>query len=388
MTGFRIAHEGAASFVAPVVADAKGLVFYNPLMRLNRDLAVAVACTVEDSQGRFIIADPMTGCGIRAIRYALEVKRRNPQVYASDANRYAVTLARRNVRRNRVAGKVSVERADANAALTSHGRVKDRFHLVDLDPFGSPSTFFDSAARAIRDGGIIAVTATDTAVLCGARPAACIRKYGARPLRTEYCHELGVRILLGALAVTAARQDVGVEALLAYREAHYLRVYARARRRTGSVDSAVGQIGFLFHCFHCLDRGFARNPREMPRHCPTCGKPVSQAGPLWTGTLYDQSFLERLRNKILAEPFTQANSGLYRLINGILHESTAPAPYVVLDAVCDKYGLPMPKPKSVIQALREAGYSAVPAHFRSNAIRTDAKLPRIVQLIRELTGRN
>ncbi len=39
--------------------------------------------------------------------------------------------------------------------------------MVDLDPYGTPSTLLDSAVQSVADGGLLMVTATDMAVLCG-----------------------------------------------------------------------------------------------------------------------------------------------------------------------------------------------------------------------------
>lgn len=383
MQDYCVFREGAASFLAPAAADAKGLVFYNPLMRLNRDMAVAVANAACKAKKRFTIADPMCGCGVRSIRYALEPRSSGVRVFASDINRYAFSLAKRNVRRNRVSSRVGVEHTDANALLTGHGRPGDRFDLVDLDPFGAPTPFFDSTIRSIGDQGIVAATATDTAVLCGARPAACVRKYGARPLRTEYCHEVGVRIMLGALVSAGAKHDVGFVPLLAHRTAHYLRVYALARRRVGMVGAAIRQLGFLYHCFNCLDRGFVSHANELPVRCENCGKPNSHAGPLWTGSLYDPEFVQRLTIEALVSQ--QKDLGeLGQLVNRIAAESRAPPLYFVVDAVCDKYSLPMPRASLVVKDLNERGYSAVPSHFRPNAIRTDSPLSVFAKTIREL----
>ena len=46
----------------------------------------------------------------------------------------------------------------------------DGYEVVDLDPYGSPSQFLDSAVQAVADGGMLCVTATDMA---GARMRAC-----------------------------------------------------------------------------------------------------------------------------------------------------------------------------------------------------------------------
>ncbi len=48
---------------------------------------------------------------------------------------------------------------------------------VDLDPYGSPSVFLDSAVQSITEGGLLMCTATDMAVLCGNNGEVCYSKY-------------------------------------------------------------------------------------------------------------------------------------------------------------------------------------------------------------------
>ena len=55
----------------------------------------------------------------------------------------------------------------------------ESFDYVDLDPFGSPSLFIQSAIRGTRKKGILAVTATDTAPLAGAQAPKCRRSSAA-----------------------------------------------------------------------------------------------------------------------------------------------------------------------------------------------------------------
>ena len=59
-----------------------------------------------------------------------------------------------------------------------------RYNVIDVDPYGSPTRFLDSAVRALKNGGLIALTATDMAVLCGVKALVCTRKYFGKPLRT------------------------------------------------------------------------------------------------------------------------------------------------------------------------------------------------------------
>ncbi len=39
----------------------------------------------------------------------------------------------------------------------------DGYEAVDLDPYGSPSQFLDTAVQAVAEGGLMLVTATDMA---------------------------------------------------------------------------------------------------------------------------------------------------------------------------------------------------------------------------------
>ena len=45
----------------------------------------------------------------------------------------------------------------------------DGYEVVDLDPYGSPTQFLDSAVQAVADGGMLCVTATDMAGKCNMR---------------------------------------------------------------------------------------------------------------------------------------------------------------------------------------------------------------------------
>lgn len=65
-----------------------------------------------------------------------------------------------------------------------------RFHAIDLDPYGSPHLFLDSAVKSVADGGILLVTCTDMAVLCGNSPETCYTKYGALSIKSKACHEI------------------------------------------------------------------------------------------------------------------------------------------------------------------------------------------------------
>ncbi|MCK4885225.1 50S ribosomal protein L11 methyltransferase, partial [Candidatus Bathyarchaeota archaeon] len=119
-------------------APSKAPVFYNPTMELNRDLAVLVLQTHQKLLGRELsVCEPLTGCGLRGVRFAVEVKGVQ-KVALNDINPEAVKVAGFNAELNDVADRVEVANEDANLFLSRHAAPRKRFDYVDIDPFGPP----------------------------------------------------------------------------------------------------------------------------------------------------------------------------------------------------------------------------------------------------------
>jgi tRNA (guanine26-N2/guanine27-N2)-dimethyltransferase len=195
-------------------------VFYNPHMELCRDISVSAVQVLADELGSLRVCDPLAGVGARGLRYAKEVKG-DVTVVVNDRSREAFELIKRNVELNGLTSIVDARNEDANVLLLG-GRGK--FDFVDLDPFGSPAPFVDAACAALARRGVLAVTATDTAPLSGTHARACLRRYGAKPLKTEYCHELGIRILIGFAQRVAGKHELALAPVLAHATRHYFRV--------------------------------------------------------------------------------------------------------------------------------------------------------------------
>ena len=367
-------------------APSKAPVFYNPTMELNRDIAVLALQAYQKRLGEEIyVCEPLAGCGLRGIRFAKEVDSVK-KVLLNDLNPKAAKLANFNVKLNRVSKRVVVENDDANLILSTHAAPRKRFSFIDLDPFGSPAPYMDSAVRALRNGGMIALTATDLAPLCGVHPKACIRKYGARPLRTEYCHELAVRILAASLARAAAKHDVGVKMVFAHSTDHYIRVYAVSQYGARKADETLQNLGYIVHCFNCFHRETSKEMfRAKKEHCTECDGKLSVAGPLWLGKIADKSFCESMVKEI-DRKFLGQKKKVKKLVSTVLEETEAPATYYVVDEVCDKLGLCTPSAKKVIAQLQREGYQAVATHFRSNGIKTNALAKHVIHVIKSLAS--
>jgi tRNA (guanine26-N2/guanine27-N2)-dimethyltransferase len=353
-------------------APSKAPVFYNPVMELNRDVSVLAFQAYQRLVGREIsICDPLTGSGIRGVRFAAEIHSVK-KVVVSDINERSFNLAQHNVHLNGLEERVTVEHKDANCLLSCHGAPKRRFDIVDVDPFGSPVPYLDSAVRALRNKGLLAATATDLAPLCGVHAKACVRKYGGKPLRTEYCHELAVRLLAGCVATVAAKQDIGVRVVFSNSADHYIRVYAQIGYGAKKADASVKSLGYVLHCFNCFHRETAKTfSARFFEKCPECGSKMDWAGPLWLGKIFDPQFCEAMAQENRRTAFR--NSGkISRLLSLAKDEADAPATYYVIDKISNKLSSPVPSVAAMLRILRDNGFEAVPTHFNSRGVRTNA----------------
>lgn len=361
-------------------------VFYNPVMRLNRDTAILALNVYQKSLSKPIsVCEPMCGTGVRGIRIALEVPDVS-QVVLSDVNPKAVQLASENARLNKVSGKVRIRWMEANLLLSLHSNPNSRFDYIDLDPYGSPVKYVDSTLRAINHGGLIALTATDMAPLCGVNPRACSRKYGSLPMKTEYCHELAVRILIGALVRIAARFELAAIPVLSYAADHYVRLYAIVRRGIRRADDMLKQMGYISHCPKCLDRRVLVLGRfSSDTRCRTCGSGMLLSGPLWIGELADAGFVEGVLE--YSEKTGLCDARLSKMLRLLRGEIGQPPTFFNVDEICSRLGIESISTNLALEALRKNGFNASETHFDRRGIKTNAMVHELYGIIKPLSRR-
>ena len=378
------AYKKKPSDYAPSMAP----VFYNPTMELNRDLAVLALQTHQKLLGREIsVSEPLTGCGLRGARFAVEVEGVR-KVSVNDIKPEATEVAAFNGKLNDVEDIVEVTNEDANHFLSRHAAPRKRFDYVDVDPFGPPVSFMDSAIRSLRNGGLLALTATDMAPLCGVHPRACLRKYGGTPLRTEYCHEMAVRLVAGCLTMMAAKHEIGIEVVFSHSIDHYVRSYAVVNYGAKVADNSVQQMGYILHCFSCFHRETVTGiTSPLERVCPSCGAKLSVAGPLWLSKIADKNFCSMMEREMEGRGFRQAKK-LQKILSLVQNEAEAPVTYYAVDKICDKLNLPVPPQKKVLDRIREEGFRGVLTHFNSRGFRTDAPVKTIKEIITDLANKN
>ena len=347
--------------------DSDAKIFYNPKMRMNRDIAVLLVKSYFRGK-RIRICEPMTASGVRAIRYASECPNVE-SVTASDVDPTSVQFANHMIQLNNLRERITVSQTNATSLMQNNTAV--RFDLVDLDPFGSPSPFFESALSCTAEDGILAATATDMAPLTGARPAACFRKYGIVAVRTEFEKETAVRVLAACLSLVSGRLQLGVKVVFSHASDHYARLYVQVYKGRQAANSSIRNLGFLEYCSQCLNRITRGIFDENTSSCSNCGTKMRVIGPLWLGKLWDIELVSRM----IANAATITSSRLsdvQTLLDQVSGEVDAPPFYHRVDRIAHSIRTNPPRVRNVVSALRSLGYVGTLTHFHSNAFRTDA----------------
>ena len=248
-------------------------VFYNPMMRSNRDISVlfikAYNLLNKGHEIKKVIL-PFSASGIRGIRFLKELK--NLEVIFNDLSRRAVDDILKNLEINNL--KADVRNQDCDSFV-----MQNSFDYVDIDPFGSPNPFLDQAIKHAKHNSILAVTATDLSGLAGTHPKACLRKYWSVPLRNEFMHETGLRILIRKIQLIGSQYEKALFPLLSYYKDHYYRIFFKVQVSKAKVDS-------LLKLHEMFD--FDYNKRSF--------KILSQGkyGPLYVGKLFNKKLVHEI----------------------------------------------------------------------------------------------
>lgn len=335
-------------------------VFYNPRMEMNRDITVACLEALPEIS---TYVDAMAASGIRGIRVKKEVPR-EMEVTANDWDEPACELIEKNAGRNGV--QVKVSRSGANTLLSS-----TQFDFVDLDPFGSPAPYINSACWASKRA--MGVTATDTAPLCGAHLKSGIRTYSAYPLKTEYYAEMGLRVLMGKVAREEAKYDRALKPLLCYTDEHYIRLYLQVAHGRADADRMMKDVGFIVHCFACKNRYALRGVAvQAPDTCPVCGAKTKAGGPLWLGTTKDVAFIEKVIDVLERGQFNKKERAVRML--GLVREELDTPTFYDQHAICRDLKATPSDIKALLDALRDRGYDASRTHYTGVGFKTSAPI--------------
>ncbi len=333
-------------------------VFYNPVMELNRSLSVLLLNCVGNRNMQ--IGLPLSGSGVRGIRFLKELKKgKVKNVNLNDYDKNAIKSIKENLVLNKInvsSKKVAISNQDANLfLLNSCG-----FDYIDIDPFGTPNPFLDSAIRRISREGILGITATDTSALSGTYPNACLRKYWAKPLRGEIMHEIGLRILIRKCQLIGAQFDKALKPIYSYSKDHYMRVFFLCEKGKHKVDEI------------------------LKKH-----DPFIDSGPIWMGKLWDEKLAGKMYGSYKKEVngrFGSKEKELLGFLEIIKDESKIhTVGFFNIPVFVKKNKLnDIPKQELIVSAIKKKGYQVSETHFKENSLRSDVPSEKLVKIIKEI----
>ena len=365
--------EGKTKLIVPKksiteIVPPKDPAFFNPKASLNRDFSiVAYSAFLKNFEGPKIFLEGLSGIGARGLRVANELKIN--KVIVNDLNPSAIELAKHSGELNNLQN-IEFSENEICRFFSNFSKKDKRGSIIDIDPFGSPSQFFDCGLRATMHGGILSCTATDLQVLNGLFQNACKRKYGGIPIRVEYGNEIAIRLILGSLRMVAGR--LGLEIIPLYVESHfhYYRVYVKVLNKPDQKEN----LGFINHCKKCGNRQLNI---EKSDHCELCESPNMFAGVLWIGKIFDRTFVKQMIDEISE---LNVNKICEKDLMKCFAESEMSGVYFTLDEIASKIKISPPKLVDVISKLQNNGFKASATAFSPTGFRTNANIQEIFSI--------
>ncbi|KAH8511102.1 hypothetical protein H0E87_008585 [Populus deltoides] len=343
------------------------------------------------------VLEALSASGLRALRYAREVEGIG-KVVALDNDKASVEACQKNIKFNGsvAISKVESHLADARVYMLTHPK---EFDVVDLDPYGSPSVFLDSAVQSIVDGGMLMCTATDMAVLCGGNGEVCYSKYGSYPLRGKYCHEMALRILLASIESHANRYKRYIVPVLSVQMNFYVRVFVRVYTSASAMKNTPLKLSYVYQCIGCDSYHLQPIGRTMskgssvrhlpgfgpvvPQECSDCGKKYNMGGPIWSAPIHDQEWVTSVLEGVKS---MKDRYPAYDRISAVLTTISEELPdvplFLSLHNLCATLKCTSPSAVIFRSAVINAGYRISGTHVNPLGLKSDAPMDVIWDIMR------
>ncbi|KFM57832.1 tRNA (guanine(26)-N(2))-dimethyltransferase, partial [Stegodyphus mimosarum] len=417
-TPYTIVTEGKAEVLFPSSHD----VFYNPVQEFNRDLSIAIlkqfineTIKEEDSKKasksssdgglpEIKVLEALAASGLRSIRFAKEIPNVK-KVVANDRDTQAYLSIQRNIKHNKVEDIIEACNEDASLVMYKNRQYKNRFAVVDLDPYGTAAPFLDAAVQCVTEGGLLMITCTDMAILCGNGSEACHAKYGAVSMKTGNCHEMALRIVLQSIESHANRYGRYIEPLLSLSVDFYVRVFVRVYTSPIIVKQSVCKLAMVYVCsecgsFHLQQLGNRVKTEKGEKYSAGVGPPVNMkcnicdgshkvGGPIWAEKLHNKEFIQKTIQLVEGEQECYNTSKrMLGMLNVVLEELDDCPLFHRIEKLSSILHVATPTNKQIRSAILNAGYRVSMSHTVPTSIKTDAPQEVIWSIIKTWAKQN
>ncbi|XP_013771043.1 tRNA (guanine(26)-N(2))-dimethyltransferase [Pundamilia nyererei] len=412
LPGETVVKEGKAAILFPSANE----VFYNPVQEFNRDLTCAVitefarellaqrgvkvvvpgeservvvslseetneaeaqteekngseepavtAAAGERCERGLRVLEGLAASGLRSVRFALEVPGLQ-SVTANDFSAKAAALIARNAQYNGVSHLLQASCRDASMLMYDMRAKKDCYDVIDLDPYGSPTSFLDAAVQSVSEGGMWKA----------------------------------LRIILHSLDQRAGVYQRYIQPLLSVSVDFYIRVFVRVFTGQATVKNSASKQALVYNCVGCgafhlqrmgrrtsngkhMKYSAATGPPVGPE-CEHCGQRHQLGGPIWAESIHDLEFVQKVLSAVSGNP---CRFGTSKRIEGVLSmvtEELEDVPlYYTVDNLSSTIHCNTPSLLQFRSALLHAGHRVSLSHACKNAIKTDAPPAAIWDIMR------
>lgn len=372
-------------------------VFLNPVQIFNRDLSILtvsnyaaqLARTQSDKSTPFegiSLLEPLAASGIRSLRYYKEITSPIQRLIVNDINPEAVQDMISNFQDNGV--QADIRQSDALDLMYSLR--SQPVDVIDLDPYGSVAEFLDGAVQSVKDGGLLCLTSTDAATLCGNHPDTCFYKYGVVPTKAKYCHEFAVRTVLSAVSATANRYQKIMIPVLSLSVDFYIRVFVKIVSSAAQAKNSILNSSLVYQCTECPTyaihtlgkHGKSKNTVNQysgSDKCDNCGGSYSIHGPVYTGPLHDRVFIQQMLDTLPSFEFKMKDR-IIGFLTAARDELDDPF-YFDLSRICKFLKCVTPSQKQFRSAIRSLGYEISQSHTAATHYKTTANLSTIFDIL-------
>ena len=405
-------------------------VFHNVAMANNRTRSVLLlGLAIRErwllKEGKLRVLDGLAASSLRSRRWLNELPEqlvKKLEIISVDRNRESVNWALANHKKyppeNSNPEQLSIQEGDLRQIVYSGG-----WQWIDIDPYGSPIPFLDSAMQNLARKAILQVSATDTAALCGTYPQVTRRRYAAYAVNDTVTHDTAIRILLGNIALCAAKHERSIEPLMSVFDGHHTRVSVLVTPGKKNASNVYENIGWRvnspdkntittsikagLHSFGCADYPQPRVflPYNSPPKSLANGK---VSGPLWTGPIAKKQVLEHLTEDYALETCGICKDDHKHLISLAnwkdedlrmsnkkviscvkrLHQSKDAVEtngLVTMDELPQWINIDgPPSPKKLISAINQRGFKAAVSVISTPAIQTDIPWNELIKIVKDI----
>ncbi|BFI73589.1 tRNA (guanine(26)-N(2)/guanine(27)-N(2))-dimethyltransferase [Nanoarchaeota archaeon] len=265
-------------------------VFYNPLMKINRDTTILILKSYYDLfRKKLKILDCMSATGIRSIRIIKEIPEVIDKIYINDIKKEAYENILENIKLNNIElnENIKILNKDCRELL-----IKEKFDYIDIDPFGTPIGFIELLPLSLKNYGIAGITATDVSSLSGSKSKSCLRKYNTIGIKTDFYLEFGIRNLAKYIIIEGLKYDIAFIPIFAYYYKHHYRIYIIKSRKSKDIKYLLENIKEIYYCNNCGYKSLE------DKKCKICNSDMKKLGPIYIGNLYDNRFLEKIKENL------------------------------------------------------------------------------------------